>query len=72
MDAGRWSQKGTCVYLWAHRYPGSKITLGGFQTRLKRAVLLPGARTLPFKQEKIVTSCPVFYCVIPTLPSASR
>ena len=52
MDAGRWTQKGKQAYFWAHRYPGSEIALGGFQTRLKRAVLLPGARPLPFKQEK--------------------
>jgi alpha-L-fucosidase len=47
---GQWTRKGRYAYFWCNRWPGSEIVLGGFRTKLKKAILLPEGRAVRFSQ----------------------
>jgi alpha-L-fucosidase len=57
---GCWTRKGNDAYFWCTRWPGKKLAIGGFQTKLLRASLLAGGRPLKFTQEadRIVFTVP--------------
>ena len=48
--AGYWTLKGKTAYLHVHSWPGSELTFGGFQTKVKSARLLAGAKKVRVAQ----------------------
>jgi alpha-L-fucosidase len=48
---GSCSQKGNKIYLWCRCWPGSELTIGGFETKLKNARFLVNGKTINFSQE---------------------
>jgi alpha-L-fucosidase len=48
---GSWTRKGNSAYFWCSRWPGRELVLGGFRTRLRKAVLLANHKPLRFRQE---------------------
>jgi len=49
---GEFSRKGNSLYFWCWYWPGTKLVLGGFKSRLARASLLLGNKPLQFEQTK--------------------
>jgi alpha-L-fucosidase len=47
---GNFSQKGKKLYFWCKCWPGREMNIGGFQTELKSARFLAGAKRIEFKQ----------------------
>ena len=52
MPLGQFTRKGSTVYYWVNRWPGSEIALGGFQTPLAHASLLDDGTELTFTQDE--------------------
>ena len=49
---GSWTRKGRTAYFWCTRWPGKKITIGGFRRKLKKASFLTNGKIIRFKQNK--------------------
>lgn len=48
--AGAWTLKGRTAYLHVHAWPGERLTLGGFRTKVKSVRLLTGGKAVRVRQ----------------------
>jgi alpha-L-fucosidase len=49
---GNFTRKGTTLYVHVHAWPGSTLNIGGLQTKVKSARLLPGRGKVAFTQDR--------------------
>ncbi len=50
MLTGQWTLRGNTAYYWVDRWPGTTLAIGGLQTPVRRATLLPNGTELIVEQ----------------------